>query len=130
VADLDNLRKRTAREVARLVEESRESLTREWLEALDSVERALRMTPEGPLQTGLRSVLDQMEAVLARTGVQRIGAVGESFDPERHDAVGVRESDDVPDRTVVDVARSGFALGGRVLRPAQVIVSRRPEAET
>jgi molecular chaperone GrpE len=130
LADLDNLRKRTAREVARLVEESRESLTREWLEALDSVERALRMTPEGPLQTGLRSVLDQMEAVLARTGVQRIGAVGETFDPERHDAVGVRESEDVPDRTVVDVARSGFALGGRVLRPAQVIVSRRPEPET
>jgi molecular chaperone GrpE len=130
VADLDNLRKRTAREVARLVEESRESLTREWLEALDSVERALRMTPEGPLQTGLRSVLDQMEAVLARTGVQRIGAVGETFDPERHDAVGVRDSEDVPDRTVVDVARSGFALGGRVLRPAQVIVSRRPEPET
>jgi molecular chaperone GrpE len=130
LADLDNLRKRTAREVARLVEESREGLTRDWLEALDSVERALRMTPEGPLQAGLRSVLDQMEAILARNGVQRIGEVGEPFDPERHDAIGVRESEEVPDRTVVDVARSGFAMGGRVLRPAQVIVSRRPEPGT
>jgi molecular chaperone GrpE len=129
LADLDNLRKRTSREIERRVEESRESLLRDWLEALDSVERALRMTPEGAVRTGLRSVLDQMEVILARHAVERIGRVGEPFDPERHEAVGVRESDQVPDRTVVDVARSGFAIGRRVLRPAQVIVSRRPEPE-
>ena len=69
LADLDNLRKRTAREIERRVEESRESLLLEWLEALDSVERALLMTPEGPVQDGLRSVLAQMEAILARNGV-------------------------------------------------------------
>jgi molecular chaperone GrpE len=129
LADLDNLRKRTSREIERRVEESRESLLRDWLEALDSVERALRMTPEGAVSTGLRSVLDQMEGILARYAVERIGQVGEPFDPERHEAVGVRESDQVPDRSVVDVARSGFAIGTRVLRPAQVIVSRRPEPE-
>ena len=129
LADLDNLRKRMSREIERRVEESRESLLRDWLEALDSVERALRMTPEGAVSTGLRSVLDQMEAILARHAVERIGHVGEPFDPERHEAVGVRESDQVPDRSVVDVARSGFAIGTRVLRPAQVIVSRRPEPE-
>jgi molecular chaperone GrpE len=129
LADLDNLRKRTGREVERRVEESREVLLREWLEALDSVERALGMTVEGPVQEGLRSVLAQMEAILARHGVQRIGRAGEPFDPERHDAVAVRESEDAPDRTVAEVVRSGFSVGGRVLRPAQVIVSRRPEPE-
>ena len=129
LADLDNLRKRTAREVERRIEESRESLLREWLEAVDSVERALSMTPEGPVQEGLRSVLGQMEAILARHGVQRIGRPGEPFDPERHDAVAVRDEDDRPDRTVVQVVRSGFAIGDRVLRPAQVVVSRRPEPE-
>jgi molecular chaperone GrpE len=129
LADLDNLRKRTAREIERRVEESRESLLREWLEALDSVERALSMTPEGPVQEGLRSVLGQMEAILARHGIERIGRPGEPFDPERHDAVAVRESEEVPERTVVEVARSGFAIAGRVLRPAQVVVSRRPEPE-
>jgi molecular chaperone GrpE len=129
LADLDNLRKRTAREVERRIEESRESLLREWLEAVDSVERALSMTPEGPVQEGLRSVLGQMEAILARHGVQRIGRPGEPFDPERHDAVAVRDEDDTPDRTVVQVVRSGFAIGDRVLRPAQVVVSRRPEPE-
>ena len=129
LADLDNLRKRTAREIERRVEESRESLLREWLEALDSVERALLMTPEGPVQDGLRSVLAQMEAILARNGVQRSGRPGEAFDPERHEAVAVRESEDVSDRTVLEVVRSGFAIGDRVLRPAQVIVSTRPESE-
>jgi molecular chaperone GrpE len=129
LADLDNLRKRTAREIERRVEESRESLLLEWLEALDSVERALLMTPEGPVQDGLRSVLAQMEAILARNGVERSGRPGDPFDPERHEAVAVRENVDVSDRTVLEVVRSGFAIGDRVLRPAQVIVSRRPGSE-
>jgi molecular chaperone GrpE len=69
-------------------------------------------------------VLEQMESILARQGVSRTGETGERFDPERHEAIGVREDGDVPDRSVVDVARSGYALGDRVLRPAQVVVSR------
>jgi molecular chaperone GrpE len=126
LADLDNYRKRSAREVDRRVLESREALLRDWLEALDSVERALRMEPENPLFEGLRAVLEQMEAILDRQGVKRIDAVGERFDPERHEAVGVRETGEVPDRTIVEVARSGYELGDRVLRPAQVVVSREP----
>jgi molecular chaperone GrpE len=66
------------------------------------------------------------ELVLEREGIARLGAEGERFDPERHEAVAVRETDDVPDRTIVDVARSGFARGDRVLRPAQVVVARTP----
>jgi molecular chaperone GrpE len=128
-ADLDNLRKRTAREIERRVEECRESLLRDWLEAVDSVERALFMTPEGPVRDGLRSVLTQMEAILTRHGVERSGRPGDPFDPERHEAVAVRESEDVSDRVVLEVVRSGFTIGDRVLRPAQVIVSRRPESE-
>jgi molecular chaperone GrpE len=127
VADLDNYRKRSAREVERRAVELREALIRDWLEVVDSVERALRMDSSGPHVEGLRAVLEQIEAVLARQGVQRIGQVGERFDPERHEAIDVRVTDEVEDRTVIEVARSGFALGDRVLRPAQVVVSRRPE---
>ena len=128
LADLDNYRKRAAREVERRVTEARDALLRDWLEVLDSVERALRMQPEGPLQEGLQAVLDQIEAVLARHGVQRIGSAGERFDPERHEAVEVRANDEVDDRTVLEVTRSGFAVRDRVLRPAQVVVSRRSQA--
>jgi molecular chaperone GrpE len=126
LADLDNYRKRSAREVDRRVEESGDAMLHQWLDAVDSVERALRMEPENPLFEGLRSVLEQMEAILDRQGVQRIGEVGETFDPERHEAIEVRDTDEVPDRTVLDVARSGYRRGDRVLRPAQVVVSRAP----
>jgi molecular chaperone GrpE len=129
LADLDNYRKRSARELDWRVQEARDALLREWLEAVDSVERALRMDAGTPLAEGMRAVLEQMESILARHGVQRIGEAGERFDPERHEAVGVRVTDEVPDHTVLEVARSGFAAGDRVLRPAQVIVSRRPPPE-
>jgi molecular chaperone GrpE len=125
LADLDNYRKRSAREIERRVAERSEEITSEWLEAVDSVERALRMEPPAnELAAGLRAVLEQMEAILERQGVQRLGAAGERFDPELHDAVGVQETDEVPDRTILEVARSGYSLDGKVLRPAQVVVSR------
>jgi molecular chaperone GrpE len=126
LADLDNYRKRTARETDRRVTDATEGVLREWLEAVDSVERAMWMHREDPLYEGLRAVLEQMESILARQGVQRLGATGEPFDPEAHEAVGVRETGDAPDRSIVDVARSGYGRGGHVLRPAQVIVSRAP----
>jgi molecular chaperone GrpE len=127
LADLDNYRKRSQREIDRRVTEARESVILDWLEALDSVERALLMGPEDPLNAGLQAVLEQMEAILAREGVTRIGAAGDQFDPDRHEAVGVRLTGEVPDRTILELARSGFTLGDRVLRPAQVVVARTPE---
>lgn len=119
-ADLENYRKRSAQEVERRVAEQAERLLLDWIEAVDSVDRALGMQPSD----GLRSVLEQMEAILARQGVERVGAVGDRFDPELHEAISVQESDEAPDRTVLDVARSGYRHGERVLRPAQVVVSR------
>jgi molecular chaperone GrpE len=120
LADLENYRKRSAQEVERRVTEGAERMLLDWIEAVDSVDRALAMQPSD----GLRSVLGQMEAILAREGVERVGAAGDRFDPELHEAISVRESDEVPDRTVLDVARSGYRRGDRVLRPAQVVVSR------
>lgn len=130
LADLDNYRKRSARELERRVEAERDQLLLQWLEVIDGVERALRQRPHTPLYEGLRAVLDQMDAILARQGVRRTGEAGEPFDPERHEAIDVRTDEGVPDRTVVEVARSGFAVGDRVLRPAQVVVSRSPARET
>ena len=124
-ADLENYRKRSAQEVERRVSEQAERLLLDWIEAVDSVDRALAMQPSD----GLRSVLGQMEAILARQGVERVGAPGDPFDPELHEAISVQESDGVPDRTVLDVARSGYRHGEQVLRPAQVVVSRDGSSE-
>jgi molecular chaperone GrpE len=124
LADLDNYRKRAGREAERRITAQSDAQLREWLEVVDSIERAVLMEPDDPVVTGLRGVLEQMESILARHGVQRIGAPGERFDPERQEAIGVQPADGVPDQTVLSVARSGFTRDGRVLRPAQVVVSR------
>jgi len=122
VADLDNYRKRADREVERRAAEERERVLRDWLEAVDSVERALRMEPGDP---GLTAVLEQMDAILARRGVTRIETVGATFDPQHHEAIATAPAGDAADRTVLDEARSGFILpDGRILRPAQVVVAK------
>jgi molecular chaperone GrpE len=126
LADLDNYRKRAAKEIERRTAEAGDALLTDWLEVADSVERALAMDADGPVGDGLRAVRDQIEATLARQNVQRLGDPGEPFDPDRHEAVDVRPTTDAPDRTVVDVVRSGYAHDGRVLRPALVVVAQRP----
>ena len=126
-ADLENYRKRSDREIERRVGDERDRLLLEWLHVVDDADRALRFgsVADAPL----RLVRQQMLALLARHGAERLEAEGTPFDPELHEAVGVLDSDNVPPGTVVEVARAGYRAGYRVLRPAQVIVSRRPTAE-
>lgn len=127
LADLDNYRKRVEGEGDRRAVAARRAVLGDWLDAVDSVERALRMEPGDP---GLTAVLDQMEAILARQGIVRFEAAGSRFDPERHEAIAVQPAAGVPDLTVLEVARSGYGLAdGEVLRPAQVVVARHPAGE-
>jgi molecular chaperone GrpE len=124
LADLDNYRKRSARELQIRVAAAQEAIIRDWLDVVDSLERATQMEANEPCREGLRAVLEQIDSVLAREGVHRMGAPGERFDPARHAAIGVQDSAEAPDQTILAVERSGFALGDRVIRPAQVVVAR------
>jgi molecular chaperone GrpE len=126
LADLDNYRKRSEREIERRVAQARESVLQEWLHVVDSVERAVRLEPP-PCAEGMRALLEQMDVVLTHQGVERIGAPGDRFDPERHEAIAVEPSGEVPERTIAAVQQSGYAIGDRVIRPAQVVVARAPE---
>jgi molecular chaperone GrpE len=119
LADLDNYRKRSAREIERRVGEERERLLRDWLDVVDSVDRALAINDDA----GLRAVMDQMQSILARHGAQRLAPVGERFNPEQHEAVATHATSEVEPGTVMEVARAGYRLGDRVLRPAQVVVA-------
>ena len=126
-ADLDNYRKRAERELDRRAQEQADELVRAWLEVIDSVERALALEHENPaLVEALRALLAQMEAILARQGVTRIGEVGSAFDPELHEAVAVVSDSGSAPGTIAGIARSGYSAGDRVLRPAQVTVVRPP----
>ncbi len=129
LADLDNFRKRSARDTELRIADVTDGVLRSWLEVVDSIERALQLTADERAAADLRAVHDQIQAVLDRQGVTRIGVVGEPFDPGLHEAVGVYPTDELPDRAIVDVAQPGYAVGDRVVRPAQVIVARRPEPE-
>lgn len=126
-ADLENYRKRSQQEIDRRVAEGRDRILLDWLEVVDSVDRALHIDEGSSVAEGLRAVLGQMQGVLGRHGVDRVDAVGEPFDPELHEAVGTRADPEAPERTVVDIARTGYRVGERILRPAQVIVSERRE---
>jgi molecular chaperone GrpE len=127
LADLDNLRKRYARELSRERLAERTSTLRAWLPVLDNLELALEHA-EGdghPIVDGLRAVRDQAVELLARLGYPRQDEVGVPFDPYRHEVVGVVNDPEQEDGVVVRVVRPGYGEGEAQLRPAAVIVNRR-----
>jgi molecular chaperone GrpE len=129
LADLDNLRKRVAREVARERDTERERVLSAWLPVLDNLELALAHAAEdNPLVEGLRAVREQAVAVLERLGYPRFDDLGEPFDPSRHEAVtAVPGGEDTPAGSIVATTRAGYGRHGTLLRPASVVVARPPE---
>jgi molecular chaperone GrpE len=129
LADLDNLRKRYARELDREREAERARTAAAWLPVLDNLERALEHAggDQDALAAGLRSVRDQAVAVLAALGYPRQDDAGVPFDPARHEAVGVAADAGAAPGTVVRVIRPGYGQGERQLRPAAVEVAGRRE---
>jgi molecular chaperone GrpE len=127
VADLDNLRKRYARELRRERAVERDRVAAAWLPVLDDLERALAHAEADPgaIVAGVAAVRDQAVAVLDALGYRREDQTGVPFDTATHEAVAAVDAPDVPPGTVVDVLRPGYGSGERQLRPAAVTVSRR-----
>jgi molecular chaperone GrpE len=128
LADLDNVRKRFAREVERARLEERERVLAQWLPVVDDLERALEYAERAgePLTTGVRAVYEHALSVLDRLGYPRFDDVGEPFDPARHEAVGAIASDATAG-TVAAATRAGYGTQDDVLRAASVLVSRPAE---
>lgn len=126
VADLDNLRKRCAKEVGRAEATARARVAREWLPVVDNLERALEHAQADPrtIIAGIRAVLDQALGVLSQLGFPRRDDAGVMFDPARHEAVAARTQPDIPAGAVIEVVRPGYGDGEHQLRPAQVVVAR------
>ena len=129
VADLDNLRKRYARELARERAVERSRVAAAWLPVVDNLERAISHAGDhsGAVVEGVRSILDEALRILEHLGYPRDIETGVPFDPERHEVVGMTDATDVPPGTVVEVLRPGYGIGTQQLRPAGVMVSRREE---
>lgn len=129
-ADLDNLRKRCAKDAIAARDQERASAASRWLPVIDNLERALEHagSVSDQIVDGVRSVYQQALAVLADMGYpRRDDETGTPFDPARHEAVGtVADGDHVPG-TVAHVVRPGYGRDREILRPASVIVATRSD---
>ncbi len=127
-AEFDNYRKRTARERLEALDRGAEQLAGRLLSVLDNFRFALESAEQSDddrLAKGVRMVHDELVGVLRAAGLEEIDALGESFDPEVHEAMLQEESPEPVDEPVVaDVLRPGYRFKERVLRPATVKVVR------
>lgn len=133
-AEMENLRKRTERDVADTRSYAIAGFARDMLTATDALSRALMVIPAETRESAdgsLKSLIDgieladrEMQRLLAKHGVKPIEAAGQKFDPHKHQAMFEVPNPNVPEGTVVQVVQEGFAIGERVLRPAMVGVAK------
>jgi molecular chaperone GrpE len=135
-ADFENFKKRAARERVEAAQSASASLLQKLLPVLDHFEMAqtAAQTAEVPqggiesLQAGITMIQQQLKGILAESGLEEIDARGKPFDPTLHEAVSQMETADQPEGHVVQQIRKGYKLRDRLLRPAAVIVARKPSA--
>ncbi len=155
LADFENFKKQKERENKEMLEFAKEVTVVKLLPTLDTLEQALRHQPVFPdvvapfmgppgepdksgnytaigefkkqydnWQTGVNGIVSQLDKVLGELGVKKIDAVGKKFDPNFHEAVREKESE-AEDGIIVDELQSGFILNGKVIRPSQVVISKK-----
>lgn len=134
LAEMDNLRKRTQREVAEARLFGISAFARDILNVADNMHRAMQALDDDlrakaddttkALVEGVELTERELMNVLEKHGVKRIDPLGQKFDPNRHQAMYEIEDANVPSGSVVQVVQSGYLIGERVLRPAMVAVSK------
>jgi molecular chaperone GrpE len=128
VAELDNFKKRAAREREESTRYANESLVRDLLPVIDNLERAISHGSSGgngkPLVEGVDMVLKGFLDILSKHGIQSVAAVGLTFDPAHHEALAQVESTEHQPNTVIEQHQKGYLMRDRLLRPALVTVSK------
>jgi molecular chaperone GrpE len=127
-ADLDNYRKRVSRERDESIKYANTAFLERLIPILDNFElglQAARTAPEAaPIVDGLSMVYKQLQDFLTNSGVETIDATGQTFDPNLHEALAQEENHEVPEGKVIRQVRKGYRLRDRLLRPANVVVSK------
>ena len=129
-ADFDNFRKRSRKDLEQAERRGKEDVLREMLAVIDNLERAVDATQNAveidAVRDGVSMVLKLFEDTASRIGLQRVESVGQRFDPNLHDAFQQVETTEHPPGTIVREYQPGYRLGDKLLRPAMVVVSRKP----
>ena len=131
-ADMENLRRRTQREIADAKSYAVSSFARDMLDVSDNLGRAMGAVPEEEADnTAVKTLVEGVEmtdrammSAMERHGVKRLDPKGEKFDPNFHQAMFEVPNPDVPNNSVVEVVQTGYSIGERVLRPAMVGVAK------
>ncbi len=128
-AELENVRRRFARELDSVRRHGLEHFAADLLPVIDSLELALAAAAAAPesLREGLEMTIRLLHDILSRHHIEPIDPMGEPFDPNVHEAMATQPSSEPAD-TVLQVVQKGYRLHGRLLRPARVIVSRPGDA--
>jgi len=130
LADYDNLKKDLARERTEMRQGVCIDAGAALVPVLDNFDAAVRFVPEtadDKLKNWLQGVLfvrNQLEEVMKNIGLEPFGAVGETFDPNRHDSAGEKSVEGAAASTVVEVVMRGWKMGERIMRPAKVIIAK------
>ncbi|MEJ2395983.1 MAG: nucleotide exchange factor GrpE [Candidatus Thiodiazotropha sp.] len=128
-AEMDNLRKRSQRDLENAHKYALERFAQELLQVWDSLELGHQAAQDEQadvqkLREGTELTLKLLTDVMNKQGVEQVDPQDQHFNPEFHQAMSMQERDDVPPNTVVAVVQKGYLLNGRLLRPAMVMVSK------
>jgi molecular chaperone GrpE len=126
-ADFDNLRRRSSGEILDARRNAEGAFAKDLLEVLDHFETALAVDPArtdtATLLQGVKITYDELKKVLQRRGIESFDPTGQTFDPNRHEAIAREVNEAVEPMTVVQSFQRGYTMGDRILRPAKVKVS-------
>lgn len=127
-AELDNVRKRSIRDMENAHKYALDKFANELLPVIDSMELGMNAAEseeeQNSLKEGMDLTLKMFRDVLEKFGVEEVDPEGEKFDPEKHQAVSMQELEGAESGTVATVLQKGYALNGRLIRPAMVIVAK------
>jgi molecular chaperone GrpE len=125
-AELENVRKRAARDVENAHKYALERFGKELLAVRDTLEMGLAAAENASVESlleGKAATHKLLTSIMSQFGIEEVDPAGEPFDPELHEAISVQPSDDVEPGSVATVVQKGYTLNGRLLRPAMVIVA-------
>ncbi|MGZ4961831.1 MAG: nucleotide exchange factor GrpE [Limisphaerales bacterium] len=135
-ADFDNYKKRAAREKTEAIKYANEGVLQKLIPILDNFEMALAVVSNDKagtasaqsLQQGVSMIHSQLRNALLEAGLEEIDATNQVFDPNLHEAVSQQETNEVPEGNVVQQMRKGYKFRERLVRPASVVVAKKPAA--
>jgi molecular chaperone GrpE len=130
-ADVENIRRRSAKDVEKAHKFALEKFANELLPVLDNLERAIQFSDKE--NEAIKAIVDGVELThqsfissVEKFGMEVVDPQGETFNPERHQAMSMQENADVKPNSIIAVMQKGYVLNGRLLRPAMVMVSKAP----